>query len=827
MSNAPDRLQELLIQDQVTGLDFVYVHENQVALDVYFLRPPNTLLTHLVDELTADQIHIYSVSKSKIPVVPVEIKDWADINGRHVLRLKAKHPGDFTYYNIFINDPRIDDYFNDIVFSFKANCPNDLDCKPPDHVCPPEQEVDFPIDYNARDFWSFRNALLEFASFRYPDWKDRNEADVGNMLAEVMSALGDELAYYQDRIGREAYLETASQRRSYRRHALLVDYIVHDGLAASTWLDVTVHVDKKGNIKVGTDVWALGDNGQRIDFEVGKGLFDRDTDGLINEYYVHSKLNSLDPYIWDEDDTCLFVGTTELYIDKHYEAYLTPFDDLPPDKVPGKWALLKTTPSDPSIPARRHMIRIIEVKDVMDSVLNKPITHIRWEQEQELPFEMDLNKNFEVRCNMVPLTAGIRYDQYFIIGEDPDALGLPESEQNIPERAIERLGHDNTQVYLNTLKNSDKSPLVWLEDDSYNPRPEIRLVEVVHNGMEWVDIVKDPWEWRRTLVGTNSSQPGNTHYVLDDGSWKSIVNYQRDGTNIAHYDYASNEGLTIRFGDGEFGMIPEKKSVFRAEYRLGGGKKSNVAADTLTNIENEYLSSSGLPHAFIDSVTNPLPATNGLDPETVDEVRQLAPEAFRAVTYRAVRPEDYAEAAERLSWVQNAGASLRWTGSWLSVFVTPDPTGKVTLSQKNIADLNKQLDRFRQAGRETHVKEPVYADLNLEITVCVSPDAYRGEVKERILESLFGVAGISTGYFSPDNFTFGTTLERSSLDAVIQSVEGVKAVERICFERKGWFDKKPFADLMYDPGANSIIRIENDSLHPERGTVKLSMKGGA
>ena len=79
--------------------------------------------------------------------------------------------------------------------------------------------VDFPIDYLARDFWSYRKALLDFASLRYPDWTDRLEADSGIMMAELMSALGDEMAYYQDRVAREAYLETATQRRSIRKHA--------------------------------------------------------------------------------------------------------------------------------------------------------------------------------------------------------------------------------------------------------------------------------------------------------------------------------------------------------------------------------------------------------------------------------------------------------------------------------------------------------------------------------------------------------------------------------------------------------------------------------
>jgi hypothetical protein len=58
----------------------------------------------------------------------------------------------------------------------------------------------------ARDFISIRNALLDFASQRYPDWTEKIEADAGVMLAEIMAALGDEFSYIQDRYAREAYL---------------------------------------------------------------------------------------------------------------------------------------------------------------------------------------------------------------------------------------------------------------------------------------------------------------------------------------------------------------------------------------------------------------------------------------------------------------------------------------------------------------------------------------------------------------------------------------------------------------------------------------------
>ncbi len=83
------------------------------------------------------------------------------------------------------------------------------------------------------------------------------------------------------------------------------------------------------------------------------------------------------------------------------------------------------------------------------------------------------------------------------------------------------------------------------------------------------------------------------------------------------------------------------------------------------------------------------------------------------------------------------------------------------------------------------------------------------------------------GYFSPDRFTFGTPLDRSTLESAIQSVEGVRAVEGICFRQRGFFRWKAFDEFSYSPGMDAIIRVENDPLRPERGTVKLLMEGGA
>lgn len=827
---APDRLEQLLAQNLVTAVDFVYVWPSQTQLDVFFLRDPLSLATPLnaapPNGLTAAQVRIVSPSGGEtLPEVPVTGVAWAVNDARNVLRITTSVPGDFSRYRLTIADPRIDPYpYRDAAghrrdeFSFKANCPSELDCAPPPHECPPEPPIDFPPDYRARDFWSFRRALLDFASQRYPDWRDRLEADLGVMLVEVMSAAGDEMAYVQDRVGREAFFETAAERRSLRRHARLVDYDLDDGRGASTWLDVTVDpLQVQGNVPAGTEVWEGGpqtwsvasqrwEPPKRVTFEVGRGLRDAGT-----PYPVRAAINELTPHLWDEHDVCLPVGATRLAVNGHQAAALA-FDD-PPGTPTGKWVLLETRPASAAVRARAQMVRLVAVRDTTDPVLAQPITELAWEAAQATEFELDL-ETLVVRGNLVPATSGETLRRQFRIG--------PRQPADPPEavEAVERTGPNATVAYLHSLEQSDLRGVVWLPEASGLPRPEVRLHEATKVANAWV--TGQEWQWRRSFVGVNSSEPNDRHFTLDDGTWRRVVGYQRVGGEVVHVDYATGRGTTLRFGDNEFGAVPTVDTMFQVTYRLGNGRFDNVAADTLT-----ALAPGQLP--FVLAVTNPLPAIDATDPETPEHARQQAPDAFRAITYRAVRPEDYAEAAERLAWVQRAGAAFRWTGSWLTALVTPDPHNAIAVTPGQRAELTAQLERVRQAGRETHALDPQFANVDLEIAVCVEPGAFRGEVKERVLAALFGTGGLRPrrGFFSPDNFTFGTPLERSRLEAVIQAVPGVRAVEEINIRRRGWFALRPFTELFYQPGPNEVLRVENDPNLPERGAVRLDMRGGA
>ncbi len=798
---APDRLALLLAQNVVTGIDFVYVFPNQTTLDVYFLRSPVTLTVPMPGTVPVGAVLIYSPSGGeKLPTVPVTTIAWVVANGRDVMRLTTASPGDFSRYRLHIEDSRIDSYYNDVWFSFKASCPSDLDCKPPDHECPPDPPVDFPVDYSARDFWSFRQALLDFAAQRYPHWQDRLEPDVGMMLAEALSAAGDEFAYFQDRVAREAYIESATQRRSLRRLAALVDYHIHDGLGASTWLDFNVNA--AGVIPAGT---LVTDRASKVHFETGRGF--SESFPAPKNYAVDPARNILLPHIWDQGALCLEVGSTEVFIDGHHTADI-PLDDVPPGEAPGHWMLLVTNPLDPAVKARAWIVRIIDREDLTDPVLTTNITRLVWESAQATPFELDLTV-LEVHGNLLPATAGQTHTQRFTIGASTDPVDRPST--------VERSGPDGSLVHLFSLPGSDLEQLVWLGGKPESAEPEVRITSRVLILGVWV--IVDQWDWTRALLGTRSAQAEDKVFTLDDGFWRRVVGYQRIGGEIVHRDYATDAGNTVRFGDGEFGLIPPDGTIFQADFRLGGGLRSNISAGTLTVC--------ALP--IVNWVTNPLAAENGVDPEPATQIRQLAPEAFRAVTFRAVRPEDYAEAAERLPWVLRAGAAFRWTGSWLDAFVTPDPEGAFIVTDLQHIELTQQLDRFRQAGRPAYVLDPVYATLDLDITVCVATFAYRAEVEEQVLIALFGKKGVRPirGFFDPDNFTFGTPLDRSQLEEAIQEIPGVRAVEDILIRRRGWFPWRLLSELVFRVADNEVIRVENNRLLPERGSVKLTMKGGA
>jgi hypothetical protein len=850
---AVDRLTDLLDQTALTGIDFVRVVDpgDQRILEVYFHVDPEAL-TPPAQRFSAQPVDpaVISITSTsggerlaRVPIANVTEAPGAD--GRNVLAITVEEPGDFSVYRLAIADDRIDPFFAAVEFSFKQGCPSDFDCAPTTPPCCPPRAVDFAVDYLARDFDSLRGALLAYAAERYPRWREPIEADEGTMVAELLAALGDELAYVQDRYAHETQFDTTTQRRSVRRHARLVDFTLHDGLTARTDLAVDVAAIVGGTALVaGKRVWApaVSESGA-IPFELGEGLRDRIAgSGGPRTFWVHEHWNAIPSYNPDPSVPCLPCGGTSM----HVLGLFPDPADVPAGSIAAKFwigrkIILQSDPSDPALPSRRHRVTLTAVTSLTDALTTGgpiAITRLEWGADEALPFELPIEE-LVVRANVVPAVAGMTHVERFVIHALPPGAISPPAEPAVERQGpFDEVASRRSITYLHSLAQTAEEGLAWTtraEDPGevrpIDPTPDapLRTAEPEIE-LEEIDPATDApftpprlWNWKRTLL---DGTPQSADFTLDDGTWKRVIGFFVAGEEKVHVDYARGDGFTVRFGDGEFGRVPAQGTQFEARYRTGPGARGNLAADTVKLLTNPVTGATDLAGA-VDAVTNPFPITTGVDAESLATAKELAPEAFRAVTFRAVRPADFEDMAERLSWVQRAGAATRWTGSWPTVFVTADPEGSFELSPARRASLQQQMDAVRQAGREVDVVDPEFVNLDLEVCLCVAPSAYPGQVEEAVVRALTGPWPRREGppFFHPDRFTFGTPLSRSALEAAIQDVPGVEGVQGLCIRARGYGPLHSFDELVFEPGKGRVLRLENDPRFPERGSLSVHSRG--
>ena len=712
-----------------------------------------------------DNAHLDRFSLSggvRVPGSSIRVQDATTVAGH--LELTLDRAGDFSDYVLTIQHPDLDPLYSCRKFNFKVECPNPFDCQRP-QAPPPPLPPDPPIDYQTKDYRSFRRALLDFLPTRVPGFDETNEGDLAVTLAELFAYAGDQLSYYQDAVANEAYLETARQRLSARRHARLVDYRMHNGLAARGVIQARVNSPTtfpKGQPVVTNDT----DPNRRVVFE---------TDEAVD---CHPEQNTIAPYTWQNKSCCLPRGSTYADLTGNLaslaEGQLLLFEEvLGPVIMPDGSVVLRAEAADPT---RRQIVRLTSVTHLVDSLppaSPKDVTRVTWRDEDALQFDFCLESDSSddpatvVRGNLVRASHGKT-----ILGEavDLNTLTLEEGP-------------------LTWLYPPPDGPLPWLfPPEVPNPRGARSSVRLAVNGQ--------PWQERESLLDSGPNDPD------------FVVETDDEGRGI------------LRFGDGELGRELPADPALVATYRVGNGTEGNVAADALTRLD------AAVPG--VDSVRNPLPAVGGTDAEAIVDVQRDAPQEFLSVQYRAVTAKDYAKAAAGVAGVSSAAATFRWTGSWLTVFVAIDPVGRLGLPDALRAAVLQRLDSYRQAGYDLEIRPPEYVPLQIELEVCVLPDYFQADVEEAVLDVLASGLRVdgTRGFFHPDNFTFGQSLYLSRLYAAVQSVEGVRAVQALVFKRLNRPDYGELAAGALTVGPFEIVRLDDNPSEPDNGTLKLHMEGG-
>jgi hypothetical protein len=171
-------------------------------------------------------------------------------------------------------------------------------------------------------------------------------------------------------------------------------------------------------------------------------------------------------------------------------------------------------------------------------------------------------------------------------------------------------------------------------------------------------------EWQRvdTLL---YSEPGDRHYML-----------RRDET----------ERVFVEFGNGTYGLVPPRGvDNLLASYRVGGGTKGNLPANTIVALGDNTGAIADLRRSGHEAH-----ASGGTDREALDVAAARAANLFRA-QHRVVTARDYEAEAIRFGAAKAKATSLAWNR--VDVYVAPAGGGSPSATFKE--SLREHLDALR------------------------------------------------------------------------------------------------------------------------------------
>lgn len=719
-----------------------------------------------------------------------------------ILRLTVAPIGDYSTYTLSVAYPNIDPIFSAIDFKFRPGCFN-LNCAPQSTPAAPPP-IEPVIDYLAKDYDSFKHVLITAMRARVPGWQPTSEADLDQVLIDLIAADADELSDFQDRVANEAYLTSARKRVSLARHARLMDYNIHQGNQASTWLALNVSTEIE--VPRGFGAWT-----GRIWNEAGAVTF------ISHERRSCSPLlNELALYDWDGLVTALDIGA--LAADLALPAPLNPLLESDADRLSdlflsgvATYLLIQEVlnPETGTVNGRdlhaRQLLQLTRAEKLRDPMSGHWFVRVHWRPEDRLQRRYcfltqcqdrpQQNRVSLFHGNLIPMTHGRPHETVF-------------------------------RAPLATLAEPDMSSFLARTEEYYDPAPWGVLCT----------LPQVPLAYRKTEPGGEVPPLSTLSVTVDGSAWAEQSDLIQSEADDEHFMVETDEYQVsrLRFGNDVNGRALPPGAAVTCRYQVGLGEDGNIGADALTGFD-------GIAYPELDDIRNPFDVTDGLGPEPAAEITRRAPEAYRQRQLRAVTLEDYAKRAEELATVAHAAARYAWTGSWRTVRIAIDPKGTTTLEETVRREIEDHLNAVRLIGEDLEVRPAQYVPLDIELRLCAHPDYWPADldaVLQQELSDAYTPDG-RLGFFHADNWSFGQPLYASQLIGRALAVTGVGRVLSVSLRRWQGQAGPTTRQITVAPDALpdayvdqiavtpfEIIQVANDPNQLERGRIQFQILGG-
>lgn len=270
----------------------------------------------------------------------------------------------------------------------------------------------------------------------------------------------------------------------------------------------------------------------------------------------------------------------------------------------------------------------------------------------------------------------------------------------------------------------------------------------------------------------------------------------KTGENKFVLRFDENGYGTVSFGDGINGNIPEEQSIILAKYRIGGGERTNLSAAMVNTLVDRF-------DTRIVAVTNVSDAVGGADEESVASINENAPNALKTGN-RLVSTDDCEIWGRSQAGVDDAyfEKDMDYIDLYY-LYMLPSDRNTIGLSDEYKAELKTTIDRLCMLGDDIRIKDPIWKDVKIAITVTRDVLYDKDSVESGVFVELKTLIEMKK---------FGETLSVSDIYSSVREVDGVSKISLSELYKKysdeGEEDSASIGDI--DCEKNEVVRLEYD-----------------
>ena len=446
------------------------------------------------------------------------------------------------------------------------------------------------IQYSARNFDDFRNAILDISRKYYPDVFDGfNDASIGSWFIDIFADVADAINYHIDRTYQETSISAAGQRKS------------------------LLNIARNNGVKVPGKKAAVVE----VELSCELPLY---MQGSVSNGNLREADESYAPYI--KRGTLFSTGliTFELVDDVNFKEQFDENGISNRQIIPNR----DSNGNIISYTYKKLGIAVAGQSKVYKKVITnndiKPFMSVLLQDTDIIGVESIIVKQgTDLTTN--PMVSDYSVDEEVFNGKDNKPINRFFEVDNLIDQY--RFGYE--------IKNGDS-------DGKYNPVWDVETTKYAldENGerieleepIQVRRVVRGKWKRLKNKFITEFTDNGSLKVTFGTGiknQYGTIPDDAKDFTKYIMSRMTANDYM---------GVLPEPNTTMYILYRVGGGEQSNIAKDTLTNITNLSMTIEGNCDDNEDSrkkrdvqsslsVTNTTPSYGGKDEPSDEELRQL------------------------------------------------------------------------------------------------------------------------------------------------------------------------------------------------------------